>query len=371
MALPIQLTGDLLSVTPAEYDGIRPYIVEEGHLAFLKPKVVTTAIGDDYAEQIDLASLLQDTPEAKARLRDLAIRISERGVCFFDNQSINFEEQKELVVRMTHATGSPESSGTHIHPVSTSDGGKKFQVSNKVIEEHGKDIFPNLFANNYWHVDGTFEHIGPAYSCLKLLQSPNGGGDTLFCSLFDAVDKLSPSLISYLETLNAEHDASWYKNFGKDVKIATNRGSPENSDTSLTSVHPVIATHPITGWKRLNVNRAYTKQILGVTKQESDYLLEYLYKIISDNHDIQARYRWDNNSVALWDNRSVAHCVTNDYQGKLRYGERAICVGERSVVDKSSLTKAQALKQIEEQNKTQTNAINGGHAANNSMNPSR
>lgn len=351
MSAPVAIVGKD-APQPLKRDKARPFCTEEGELASRHaPVQCTSSIGDDFGSTLDLATLLDGSPASDALLRDLAIRVSERGVAFFREQSITWEQQKELVVRMAHLTGSPESSHLHVHPVAQSDGGKKFEVSSKTIEEHGATIFPNLFANHYWHVDATFEHVAPAYSCLKLNVVPEGGGgDTLWCSLFDCVDKLSPSFVSYLETLTATHDASWYRSFAQqaNINIATNRGSPENSDTSLRAVHPVIATHPVTGWKVLNVNRAYTKHINGLTAQESDALLEYLYRIISDNHDIQVRYRWESGSVALWDNRSTAHCVTNDYHGKTRYGARTLSIGEKWTVDPSSLTKAQAVKAAKE-----------------------
>lgn len=364
MSVPLQIVGDA-SVVPREYDGIRPYIKESGKLSHLQPKIVTTAIGDDFEQTIDLAKLLEKTPENDEILKDLAIRVSERGVCFFRNQSLDFEGQEELVVRMSHLTGSPTTSSCHVHPVSVTNGGKRLELSDKRIEEQGKIIFPNLFSNWYWHVDCTFEPVGPAYSCLKIHTSPNGGGDTLWCSLFDCVDKLSPSFIAYLETLTAEHDASWYHAIAANLKtsVATNRGSEENSDPSLKATHPVISTHPVTGWKYLNVNRAYTKFINGLSAQESDLLLEYLYKIISDNHDIQVRNRWENNDVALWDNRSTAHNVTNDYGGKTRFGTRTLSIGEKDCIDKNSLTKKQALQAIQE-DKVNGNGTSNGNNGN-------
>lgn len=344
MAAPVQIVGDR-NITPRQYNGIRPYSTSSGTISAFKPKLVTTAIGDDFGEDIDLSQLLDGSPAADELLRDLSVHVSKRGVCFFHNQSISYEQQKEIVVRMAHLTGSPASSSLHVHPVSQTDGGKQLAISNKVIEEHGPTLFPNLFANHYWHVDSTFEEVGPAYSCLKLREVPESGGDTLWCSLFDCVDKLSPSFVAYLETLTAEHDAEWYKTYAikAGIPVATNRGSPENSSTTLKASHPVIATHPVTGWKCLTVHRAYTQFIHGMTKQESDLLLEYLYRIISDNHDIQVRFRWEKNSVALWDNRSCAHCVTNDYYGMVRLGARTLSIGEHAEVNPSSMTKRQAL----------------------------
>lgn len=340
----VQLVGDA-NAPLREYDGKRPYLKEEDHLASDISKPVTTAIGEKFGSSINLAALAQDTsPKGDDILGDLAIRVSERGVCFFENQELTYDEQNVLVQRMARLTGSLKESHLHHQPV-TGDKkeGHRFEVSNKIIEEHGKALFPSLFSNNYWHVDGTFENVGPAYSCLRIYAAPEAGGDTLWCSLYDCCDKLSPSFLKYLETLTAEHSAKWYFNFTDKSKIALDRGHPDNSDVSMTTSHPVIATHPVTGRKVLNVNRAYTTHINGLTKEESDLLLGYLYRIISDNHDIQVRFHWNANDVALWDNRSTAHCVTNDYLGKTRYGIRSLSIGERPEVNKESMTKAQAL----------------------------
>lgn len=54
----------------------------------------------------------------------------------------------------------------------------------------------------------------------------------------------------------------------------------------------------------------FTKRICELTPDESDNLLEYLTRHYSDNHDLQVRYRWQRNDVAIWDNRVTAHTAT-------------------------------------------------------------
>jgi len=89
----------------------------------------------------------------------------------------------------------------------------------------------------------------------------------------------------------------------------------------LKAVHPVIRTNPVTGWKGLFVNKGYlsildflsyrfTKRIVALTKDESDNLLEYLFRHISQNHDLQVRFKWNKNDIAIWDNRSTYHTAT-------------------------------------------------------------
>lgn len=90
---------------------------------------------------------------------------------------------------------------------------------------------------------------------------------------------------------------------------------------------PVIRTNPVTGFKSLFVNKTwvicflvslyslllylrFTKRIVELLPEESDALLEYLFRHISENHDLQVRYRWEVNDVAIWDNRSTFHTAT-------------------------------------------------------------
>jgi alpha-ketoglutarate-dependent taurine dioxygenase len=48
---------------------------------------------------------------------------------------------------------------------------------------------------------------------------------------------------------------------------------------NLQTVHPVIRTNPVTGWKSVFVNKAFTKRIVELTKDESDVILDYLFKV--------------------------------------------------------------------------------------------
>jgi alpha-ketoglutarate-dependent taurine dioxygenase len=56
--------------------------------------------------------------------------------------------------------------------------------------------------------------------------------------------------------------------------------------------------------------RRFTKRIVEVTKDESDAILDYLTRHISENHDLQVRFKWNKNDIAIWDNRSVFHTAT-------------------------------------------------------------
>ena len=79
-----------------------------------------------------------------------------------------------------------------------------------------------------------------------------------------------------------------------------------------TNEHPIARTHPETGKKILFVNWTYTKKIIGLEKKESDKILEKIYQHQA-RLDLTCRFRWTENAVAIWDNRSVQHYAISDF----------------------------------------------------------
>lgn len=89
---------------------------------------------------------------------------------------------------------------------------------------------------------------------------------------------------SYSEGLTATHDASFFhdeaRRLGNPLRKGI-RGSPLNEGGDLVAQHPVIRTNPVTGWKSVYVNRGFTKRINGVSKDESDMILAYLFNLVT------------------------------------------------------------------------------------------
>jgi taurine dioxygenase len=62
----------------------------------------------------------------------------------------------------------------------------------------------------------------------------------------------------------------------------------------------------------LYVNSNFTTRIDGVSDRESEALLRLLIEWIR-SPEFQVRFRWEPDSVALWDNRATQHFAVADY----------------------------------------------------------
>ena len=71
----------------------------------------------------------------------------------------------------------------------------------------------------------------------------------------------------------------------------------------------------------------------GLKRREGDALLKMLFDHIAYEVEIQVRFRWEPNSVALWDNRCAKHYASWDYFPETRTGYRVTTVGESPYLD--------------------------------------
>ena len=100
----------------------------------------------------------------------------------------------------------------------------------------------------------------------------------------------------------------------------------------VTTTHPLVRTHPVTHEKALFVNPQFTRRIVGYKKEESDFLLNFLYDHIAKGQDFQARVKWARGTVVVWDNRVTAHSALLDWEdGARRHLARITPQAERPV----------------------------------------
>lgn len=187
----------------------------------------------------------------------------------------------------------------------------------------------------FWHADVTYRERPHKAAVLYAKEIPDFGGDTMFSNQYLAYETLDSDLKNELEGLNAVHSSAMphgreEARFGAvskshaptadDRKIESNMASAEKVDP-ITNLHPVVRTHPETGRKFLYVNRAFTERFENMTVDESLPLLQTLWQHAA-RPEFTCRYRWTENSVAVWDNRACQHYAINDYYGQRRHLQR-------------------------------------------------
>ena len=160
-----------------------------------------------------------------------------------------------------------------------------------------------------WHTDITFQDSPALMSILHMKTCPDTGGDTMWSSMYAAYDALSAPMQELCDGLTALHDAL-----------------PHNRPDKM-AVHPVVRVHPVTGRKALYVNEHFTRRIVEMNAEESDTLLRYLTRYVTQPR-FTVRYRWQPGTIAMWDNRCTQHFVVNDFEGE-RIIQRVTVMGDR------------------------------------------
>ncbi|KAK4699884.1 hypothetical protein P7C70_g6375, partial [Phenoliferia sp. Uapishka_3] len=342
---------------------------------------LTPVIGRQF-RQVNLAKDLIDAENSDELLRELAICPTEASSSFATSKMLSvphisrrYEEDgqashgqpnriiPQLVNALGVQSGRPAASSLHIHPT-------EYRPDPELSPMYVQ-CFSSLFRltpdplapfHSCWHTDITFEPIPSNYAVLNMYEIPPNGGDT-------AYDRLTPAFAKFLEGLHAEHSGNGFHaraaQFGIPIYEGA-QGHPENAGKDLVAIHPVIRTDPVTGYKGLFVNKAYenltsnvqnfkasqlinftchsfTTKIVELSKDESDIVLAFLFRIVTDNHDLQTVGE-RRNDVAIWTNTSTFHNVTVDYEGStVRKGNRAVSIGERPFFDPNSKSRREAL----------------------------
>ncbi|KAI0817130.1 hypothetical protein GGR55DRAFT_4321 [Xylaria sp. FL0064] len=201
----------------------------------------------------------------------------------------------------------------HIHP--TSGAPKGYPEIHLVHRGAGDTISDQYFADRVssvaWHSDVSYEQQPPGTTFLYILDKPEVGGDTLFANAVEAYNRLSPLFQERLHGLKAVHSGV------EQVAVAHARGSI-NRREPVSNVHPIVRTHPVTGEKALYVNPQFTRYIVGMKREESEAILKFLYHHIALGADFQARVKWEEGTVVVWDNRVTQHSALLDWKNGQR-----------------------------------------------------
>jgi len=219
----------------------------------------------------------------------------EHKVIFFRNQNITAEEQLAL--------------------------GKHFGPLEKHVYVKGRDEYPeivriikkpnekNQWGEN-WHSDVSYNVKPTKAVIIKSIKIPPVGGDTCFANMELAWETLDEKIKEKIKDKRAVHSSLGAEFFIDNYKKMESNGKKNYDEYS--NEHPIVRTHPETGKKILFVNWTYTKKIIGLDKEESDEILNKIFEHQA-RLELTCRFTWTENTVCIWDNRSVIHFAIADF----------------------------------------------------------
>jgi len=217
----------------------------------------------------------------------------EHKALFFRDQNISSEEQIEFA--------------------------KHFGPLERHIYVKGRDEYPEILRiikqpdekhqwGETWHTDVSYNPKPTKVIILKSLKIPPVGGDTMFSNMEIAYETLEDEIKDKIKDKKAVHSSLGAAAFVDAYKAMKGNGNLKE----YSNVHPIVRTHPETRKKILYVNSMYTKKILNMEEKESDEILKKIFRH-QERLDFTCRFKWTENAVAIWDNRSTLHQGLTDF----------------------------------------------------------
>ena len=240
-----------------------------------------------YVKNVNLNNLDQ------IRANEIKNTLNQFGVIFIKEQNLNPESYQNFAKFIGQPVIYPRLKGLD----------KKFPFIN-VIERKPDD--KNLsFGSSWLHQDTSYlADDRPRYTMLMGIEIPNGQGNTIFSSGFNAYEKLSADIKDKIK------DATGV--FSSAGPIAITRLEREKemgikSSESMEAEHPIVKT--VDGKKTLYVSPGHLIRLKNVKEEDEDYLKNYLIEHVNKQEFIFS-YEWSKNDICLWDNLSILHMAS-------------------------------------------------------------
>jgi taurine dioxygenase len=291
-----------------------PAILTPAHVGSIVVEPLTCAIAAEL-KNVSLADAARDA-DLFAEIRKLLL---QHKVLFLRDQDITPQE---------HAAFASRFGKLEDHPVVPSH-----PDAPGLVQIYKSPDTPIDRYENAWHTDATWRETPPMGCVLRCIQCPPAGGDTMWANMELAYECLPQHIKENIDGLHARHsiEASFGAAMPIEKRLALKAQFPD-------AEHPVVRTHPETGRKSLFVNSFTTHFTDYHTAARVRFgqdanpgaalLLSYLVGQAAIP-EFQVRWRWQPNSVAIWDNRCTQHYAVMDYPPCHRRMDRAGIVGDK------------------------------------------
>jgi taurine dioxygenase len=203
--------------------------------------------------------------------------------------------------------------------VKSPDWGDMMMITDRV-DAHGEPLGALGHGEMWFHTDKCYRERPHRVSFLYGIEIPSQGGHTKFASLYAAYDSLPADLKRRLAGAMVMQGHEY--GVGRRIRL----------DVDLASIHhyrqPIIVTNPGSGRKALYVSRQNTMWIEGMTRDESEALLDQLFDIAEDPANIY-EHVWRPGDLLMWDNLACLHARTDWPKGETRALRRCTVEGDR------------------------------------------
>ena len=155
-----------------------------------------------------------------------------------------------------------------------------------------------------WHTDGSWRRRTGQATIIYGEVMPRRGGETHFCDMYGAYERLDSAWKRRIANLRAVHNLDFSRNrrHGEDPM------TDEQRRATLPVDHPVVRTHPQTKRKCLFLGD-HAESIVGMPYEEGRALIDEL-NALAPHPDLTYEHRWQPGQLLVWDNRCTMHRAT-------------------------------------------------------------
>ena len=155
-----------------------------------------------------------------------------------------------------------------------------------------------------WHTDGSWQRRTGHATIIYGEVMPDTGGETHFCDMYGAWERLDPAWQQRIAGMRAVHNLDFSR-----TRRHAEEPMTEAQKAAVPPVdHPVVRTHPDTRRRCLFLGD-HAEYIVGMPYDQGRALIEEL-NALAVHPDLTYEHRWTAGELILWDNRCVMHRAT-------------------------------------------------------------
>ena len=250
-----------------------------------------------------------------ATISDLVDAWHEHIVLVFRDQDLDEDAQ----LRFARQFGTP---GERARPPERRPEGVDYNAAIILItnvRENGVPIGSLRDGEMWFHHDMSYTEAPHKCTMLYCMEIPPTGGNTLFANMYKAYDALDEATRDRIQGMRALHIYDF---------ALTGRVDPAGDiDRYKHRIQPIAVTHPVTGRKALYVSPLITARIEDEPADESERLLDELFRF-TENSELINEHVWRPGDLVMWDNWCSCHARTDFPETERRMMRRCTTLGQ-------------------------------------------